>query len=261
MSQAAFVKTERIDRVLRITIDRPEAANALNVQAIEELTAALRAASDDPGVGAVILTGAGDRAFMAGADIKHMSTLTPTEGRDWGKAGQHIGKLIEEMDKPVIAAINGVGLGGGCEIPLACDLRLMSETARLGQPEINLGILPGWGGTYRLARVVGEGMAREMIFTGRQVTAEEAFRVGLVNRVVPPEALQEEALKLATELAAKPLVALAYAKRLMNRVRSLDVDAATELEAGLFGLTFATEDQKEGMGAFLEKRKPAFKGK
>jgi enoyl-CoA hydratase len=261
MSEGDFVTTDRVGQVLRITINRPDALNALSSEVLVQLTAALELAAADSEARAVVVTGAGDRAFIAGADIKEMSTKSPREGREFAKAGHRITRLIEEMDKPVIAAINGVALGGGCEVALACDVRLASEKARLGQPEVNLGIMPGWGGTVRLSRIVGEGIAREIIFSGRTVSAEEALRIGLVNAVFAPDKLAEEAVQMATTMAGRAPLAISYAKRSMSRARSLDTEAATELEADLFALCFATEDQKEGMAAFIEKRTASFQGR
>ena len=261
MSPGTSVKVDRLDQVLRITVDRPDVLNALNSETLGELVDALSAAASDPTVRAVIVTGAGDRAFIAGADIKEMSRKSPQEARRFAMEGHRLTRIVEEMDKPVIAAINGVALGGGCELAIACDIRIASERARLGQPEVNLGIPPGWGATFRLARIVGEGVAREMIFSGRQLSAEEALRVGLVNAVVPHDSLQEEALKLATTIASRGPVAVAYAKRSMNRARSLDSESAAELEMDLFALAFSTEDQREGMSAFIEKRPPNFQGR
>ncbi len=261
MAESSFVTTERIGQVLRITINRPEALNALNSDVLTQLASVLEMAAVDRDARVVIITGAGDRAFIAGADIKEMSTKSPMEGREFARVGHRITRLIEEMDKPVIAAINGVALGGGCEMSLACDMRLASEKARLGQPEVGLGIMPGWGGTVRLARIVGEGIAREIIFSGKLISAEEALRIGLVNAVFPPEKLADEALQLATTIAGKAPLAVSYAKRSMNRARSLDTEAAAELEADLFALGFATEDQKEGMKAFIEKRVAGFQGR
>ncbi len=261
MSPGKVVKVDRLDKVLVITIDRPEALNALNTEVMGELLEAVNAASADSEARAVVVTGAGDRAFIAGADIKEMSAKSPQEAREFAALGHRITRTLEEMAKPVIAAINGVALGGGCEVALACDIRIASEKARLGQPEVNLGILPGWGATVRLPRIVGEGIARELIFSGRLLTADEALRVGLVNAVVPADKLSEEALKLANTIAGRAPLAMAYAKRSMNRARSLDMETATELEADLFALAFSTEDQREGMAAFVEKRPANFKGK
>jgi enoyl-CoA hydratase len=261
MSPGSYVRVDRFDHVLRIVVDRKEAHNALNSEVLDELIEALSAAGASSEVRAVILTGAGERAFVAGADIKEMSRKSPLEGRNFAKKGHLLTRIVEEMDKPVIAALNGVALGGGCELALACDIRIASENARLGQPEVNLGICPGWGATIRLARIVGEGMAREMIFSGRVMTAEEAYRVGLVNQVVPGDKLEEEAMKLASTIASRGPVAVAYAKRSMNRARSLDSESAAELESDLFGLCFSTQDQREGMDAFMEKRPASFTGK
>jgi len=255
------VKVDRMEYILRVTVDRPEALNVLNSETIGELTDAMIAAAADPETRAVILTGSGDRAFIAGADIKEMSTKGPQEARLFARKGHRLARTIEEMDKPVIAAINGLALGGGCELALACDVRIASQTARLGQTEVNLGIMPGWGGTVRLARIVGEGRAREMIFSGKILSAEEAYRIGLVNAVVPPEQLSDASLQLATTMASRAPLGVAYSKRSMNRVRSLDAEAAAELETDLFALCFSTEDQREGMGAFIEKRQPNFIGR
>jgi enoyl-CoA hydratase len=260
VSENSLIITERIGQVLKVTINRPEAMNAMNSDLLVQLSHALEEAARDSSARVVVVTGAGDRAFIAGADIKEMSSKTPQEGRDFAKAGHHVTRLIEEMGKPVIAAVNGAALGGGCEVALACDIRIASEKARLGQPEVGLGITPGWGGTVRLARIVGEGIARELIFTGRLVSAEEALRIGLVNSVVAPEALEEESMKMAATIAAKAPLAVAYSKRSMNNARYVDADSAAEMEGNLFALCFATEDQKEGMGAFVEKRQPEFKG-
>ncbi|MHB0868085.1 MAG: enoyl-CoA hydratase/isomerase family protein [Chloroflexota bacterium] len=259
MSPGKFVRTEGFDRVLRITLDRPEARNAVNSELLAELIDAMLDSGADPEVRAVVLTGAGDRAFIAGADIKEMSRKTPREGREFATRGHRLTRLIEEMGKPVIAAINGAAFGGGCELAIACDVRIASDRAVLGQPEVKLGILPGWGATIRLPRIVGEGVAREMIFSGRVLSAEEALRVGLVNAVVPHEQLSDEALKLAINMADGGPIAVAFAKRSMNRARALDVESATEFEANLFALCFSTEDQREGMDAFIEKRAPNFR--
>ncbi len=258
MSPYSLVKLERFDQVARVTVDRPDARNALNSELLAELTEAMAEAAADPDTRVVVFTGAGDRAFIAGADIKEMSQKSPEQGREFAKQGLRLTGIIEEMEKPVIAAINGVALGGGCELAIACDIRIAGDRAMLGQPEVKLGIMPGWGGTFRLARIVGEGKAREMIFTGRVLTAEEAHRIGLLNAVVPHERLPEEAMKLAGEMAAAAPIALAHAKRSMNRARSLDMDSALELETSLFALCFSTEDQREGMGAYIEKRTPVF---
>jgi enoyl-CoA hydratase len=242
------------DAVAVVTIDRQEALNALNVETLTELRDRLRELAEDESARVVVLTGAGDRAFVAGADIKYMGGLGPDEAKDWGALGHEAARLLEEMPKPTIAAINGFALGGGCELALGCDLRYASSNARLGQPEIDLGIVPGWGGTQRLARVCGLGVAKELILTGRPVGAEEALRIGLVNAIADP--VLGHALEVAGKLAAKSPVALRVAKELLN----LSPDAL-EQEADDFGALFASEDAKEGLAAFAEKRAPRFIGR
>jgi enoyl-CoA hydratase len=209
----------------------------------------------------VVLTGAGEKAFAAGADIKYMSGLAVDEAKEWGALGHEAGQLLETMSKPTIAAINGFALGGGCELALACDLRYAARTAKLGQPEINLGIIPGWGGTQRLARTTTLGYAKELIFTGRVVDAEEAERHGLVNAVFDPGELMEKTMEVAARLASKSPVALAAAKEACNRALQGGHDANLDQEATSFGNLFGSEDAKEGMTAFVEKREPAFKGR
>jgi enoyl-CoA hydratase len=219
----------------------------------------LRELADDADVRAVVLTGAGEKAFVAGADIKYMSGLEPEQAKEWGGLGHEAGRLLETMPKPTVAAINGFALGGGCELALACDIRYASSRAKLGQPEINLGIVPGWGGTQRLARVCGIGVAKELIFTGRNVDAEEALRLGLVNAIADP--VLDRALETAHALAAKSPVALSLAKRLCNLALGIDHAGGLETEAGEFGALFASEDAKEGLAAFVEKREPNFVGR
>jgi enoyl-CoA hydratase len=240
--------------VALVTIDRQDALNALNVETLTELRDRLRELSSDAGVRAVVLTGAGEKAFVAGADIKYMSGLGSDEAKGWGGLGHETARLLETMAKPTIAAVNGFALGGGCELALACDIRFASSRAKLGQPEINLGIVPGWGGTQRLARVCGVGVAKDLIFTGRLVDAEEALRIGLVNAIADP--VLEKAVETAHELAAKSSLALALAKRLIN----MSPDAL-DAEADEFGELFSSADAIEGLTAFAEKRAPKFIGR
>jgi enoyl-CoA hydratase len=228
---------------------------------LEGLRDRLRELAEDPDVRAVVLTGAGERAFAAGADIKEMQGKGVVEARAWGELGHDVARLLETMPKPTIAAVNGLALGGGCELALACDVRYAAAGARLGQPEVNIGVIPGWGGTQRLARVVGLGVAKELILTGRALDAEEALRRGLVSAVFPPEELLPEALELARSLAAKAPLALAAAKEATNRALQGELAAALDDEAAAFGELFGTEDQHEGMTAFVEKREPRFTGR
>ncbi len=240
--------------VALVTIDRQDALNALNVETLTELRDRLRELAADDSARVIVLTGAGEKAFVAGADIKYMAGLDSEPARGWGGLGHEAASLLEEMPKPTIAAINGFALGGGCELALGCDIRFASPKARLGQPEIDLGIIPGWGGTQRLARVCGLGVAKELILTGRMVDADEALRIGLVNAIADP--VLDHALGVAEKLAAKAPLALAAAKRLLNAS-----PAALDQEAVEFGELFASADAKEGLAAFAEKRPPKFTGK
>ena len=255
------VEVSREGAVAVVTVNRPEALNAIDLETITVLRDRLRELAVDAGVRAVVLTGSGEKAFIAGADIKYMSTLTVLEARAWGALGHECATLLETMPKATVAAVNGFALGGGCEMALGCDIRYASTRAKLGQPEINLGILPGWGGSQRLARVVGLGIAKELIFTGRLVDAEEAQRIGLVNAVFAPEELLGKALELAQSLAAKSPAALAFAKQATNLSLQGALADGLAQEATLFAALFATEDQSEGMSAFIEKRTPGFTGR
>jgi len=252
---------ERDGAVAVITVNRPKVLNALNTQTLDELRQAILELKGDDGVRAIVLTGAGEKSFIAGADINELATQTPVSGREHAMTGQHILDLIEQMGKPVIAAINGFALGGGCELAMACTIRIAADTAKLGQPEINLGLIPGYAGTQRLARIVGRGRALELLLTGDMVSAQEAHRLGLVNRVVPAIDLIAEAKKLATTLASKAPVAIRYILESVNKGVEMPFAQAQVFEATLFGLVASTDDMREGTKAFLEKRKAEFKGK
>lgn len=249
------------DGVAVVTIDRQEALNALDLATLTELRDRLRELAEDVGVHVVVLTGAGEKAFAAGADIKYMSGLGVEEAKAWGALGHEAARLLETMPKATIAAVNGFALGGGCELALACDIRFAARTAKLGQPEINLAIMPGWGGSQRLARATTLGFAKELIFTGRNVDAEEAERRGLVNAVFEPDELMEKTLETARVIAAKSPVALAAAKAACNLALQGDHRANLDDEASRFGELFASADAKEGMAAFVEKREPRFVGR
>ena len=256
-----MISLERREGAAIVTVDRSEAMNALDLEHLEALRDRLAELAADAEARVVVLTGAGERAFVAGADIKYMQGLDVLGARRWGELGHECGNLLETMPKPTIAALNGFALGGGCELALACDLRLASTNARLGQPEINLGVLPGWGGSLRLARATTLGFAKELVLTGRQVGAEEALERGLVNAVHEPGELMEKTLELCRTLAAKSPVALAYAKEAVNLALQGDHRANLATEARLFAMLFGTDDQAEGMAAFAEKREPEFRGR
>ena len=251
-----MIGVERVGAVAVVTVDRPEAMNALDQPTLAELRDRLAELAADADVRAIVLTGAGERAFVAGADIKAMSEMDVEQAQAWGALGHEVARLLETMPKPVIAAINGFALGGGCELALACDIRYASSGAKLGQPEVSIGIIPGWGGTQRLPGLVGVGAAKELIMSGRLIDADEALRIGLVNAVFPPDELMSKALELAEALAAKSSLVLAAAKEAMNRTFHGDLDA----EARAFAHLFGSADQKEGMAAFIEKREPHFTG-
>ncbi len=259
-AQSEVVTVEQDGPVAVVTLNRPRAHNAMDDTLLRALTTHLIALNGQPDVRVVVITGSG-RTFSAGADIKQMVRMDTAGGRAWGLLGQSVMDLVEDLEQPVIAAINGVAVGGGCELALACDLRYAAASARLAQPEINLGITPGWGGTHRLTRLVGPGPAKELILTGRLVSADEAERLGLVHGVLADDELRAGVLDTARQLATKPPRALARAKRALNLVAGLDRRAANALEAELFGEMFGTEDRAEGMSAFLEKRRPHFTGR
>ncbi|HEX7901315.1 MAG TPA: enoyl-CoA hydratase-related protein [Planctomycetota bacterium] len=259
---AEVVRVETSDGVATITVSRPEKLNALNAEVLDGLRAAFERARDDAATGAVILTGAGDKAFIAGADIAALASIdSPATARALAKRGQSLTRLMESLGKPVIAAINGYALGGGCELALACTLRLAAEGAKIGQPEVKLGLIAGYGGTQRLPRLVGEGRALELLLTGEPVDAAEAFRIGLVNRVVPRERLLEECRALAKKIMAAGPVATRLTLEAVRRGVQLSLGEALGLEADLFSVVAATSDMKEGTAAFLEKRPPKFQGK
>ena len=253
-----MIRVDRDAAVAVVTVDRPDALNALDVATLTELRDQLRGLAGDADVRAVVLTGAGEKAFVAGADIKYMSGLDVGQAKEWGALGHEAGRLLETMPKPTIAAINGFALGGGCELALACDVRYAASSAKLGQPEVNLGIIPGWGGTQRLARVCGLGVAKELIFTGRVIDADEALRIGLVNAVHDP--VLDKARETAVVLASKSPIALRLMKDLANRALGGDHAANLDAEGDTFGELFSSDDAKEGLTAFVEKREPVFKG-
>lgn len=243
-----------------ITINRPKALNALNQQTIKELTHALGELEEDKTIRAAIITGEG-KAFIAGADIKQMKDMTPLEAKEFSETGHRLLQNIEESKIPFIAAVNGFALGGGCEVMMACDICIVAKSAKIGQPEINLGICPGFGGTQRLPRIVGLMKAKELLLTGGTISADEAKAIGLVNMVIDDEKLMDEAEKLAGQIASKSPVQISFIKALVNKGINIDLNNACALETSFFSTSFSSYDQKEGMNAFLEKRKPSFKGK
>jgi enoyl-CoA hydratase len=251
---------DRDGAVATVTINRPKVLNALNAQTLDELRRAMLGLQQDAAVRVVILTGAGEKAFVAGADINELAQQAPVGGRDLALAGQHVFDIIEHLGKPVIAAINGFALGGGCELAMACTLRLAADSAKLGQPEVSLGLIPGYAGTQRLPRLVGKGRALDLILTGRTITAGEAERMGLVNRVVPAAALLAEARSLALTLAEQAPIAVRLIMDAVHSGLQMSFAEGCAHEAALFGLIAGTEDMHEGTRAFLEKRKPVFKG-
>jgi len=252
---------EKNEGIATITLNRPDTLNALNQETIAEISARIEDAEKDENIRVIVITGAGDRAFSAGADLRMMKDASAVKGAELSRIGQRLTNQVEACSKPVIAAINGYALGGGIELAMACDIRIASETAQIGQPEINVGLVPGWGGTQRLPRLVGKGIAKEMIFTGKRIDARTAEHHGLVNLVVPPDQLQAKVKELAVELAGKPPIAIKFCKKLINDSTETHPEAGLWEEAEAFGLVASTEDFNEGVTAFLEKRKPQYKGK
>lgn len=255
-----YLILEKEDRIGILSVNRPEALNALNEGLLKELGQAVSDIANDDEIQVLILTGAGEKSFVAGADIKSMQPLNAVEGREWGRLGQTVFRRLELLEKPVIAAVNGFALGGGCELAMAADIRLASEKAKFGQPEVGLGITPGYGGTQRLPRLVGEGRAKELIYTAEIISAEEAYRIGLVNHVYPADTLLEEAKKLARKIKKNAPLAVRFSKAAINKGVQTDIDTAMDIEADLFGLCFSTQDQKNGMEAFVNKEKVQYKG-
>ena len=255
------ILTVRDAAVATVTVNRPAVLNALDARTVQSLTAVMSDLGQEDAIRCVVITGSGDRAFIAGADINELARLTPTSARAVADGGHRLCALIEALGKPVIAAINGFALGGGCEIALACTLRIAAATAKLGQPEIGLGLIPGFGGTQRLPRLIGRGRALEMLLTGAPISAEEAWRIGLVNRVVPPKTLGEETGRLAATLAAQAPMAVRHILELVHHGLDMSLAEAAVFEASMFGLVNGTDDAREGTKAFLEKRKPRFTGR
>ncbi|WP_027363718.1 enoyl-CoA hydratase-related protein [Desulfotruncus alcoholivorax] len=252
---------EKDGNIAILSINRPKVLNALNGDTLKEIDAAVDQLSADDEVRVVIITGAGDKAFVAGADIAFMQTLKPLEARSFARLGQKVFSKIENLNKPVIAAINGFALGGGCELSMACDIRVASENAKLGQPEVGLGIIAGFGGTQRLTRLVNPGMAKEILFTADMYDAAAAQRIGLVNHVVPAAELIDFCKNMAKRIAARGPIAVQLSKEAVNEGLEMDIEKAFIHEADLFAVSFATEDRNEGISAFLSKKKPEFKGR
>ncbi len=261
MTEFKNIILEKDPPIAIVVLNRPKVLNALNAETLDELECAFYEIKGDNEIRAVVLTGAGDKAFIAGADINLLSTLGPAEGAEFASRGQRVLDQIENLGKPVIAAINGFALGGGCEISMACHIRLASSNARLGQPEINLGVIPGFGGTQRLARLIGEGRCMELVLTGDQIDAQQAMAMGLVNRVIDPEKLLDEAKSMARKIASKSAPIVGYCMQAVHRGLAGSLAQGLNLEANLFGLCCATADKAEGTTAFLEKRKPDFQNK
>lgn len=255
------VVLEKREKTAVVQINRPKALNALNVATMNELCDVFLQLRRDDGIGGVIVTGAGEKAFVAGADITELAKLGPEEARAYSRRGQHVFALAERMGKPTIAAVNGFAFGGGCELAMACSMRVASEKAVFGQPEVKLGLIPGFGGTQRLPRLVGRGIANEILVTGRNVPADEAFRIGLVNRVVPAEELIPACEEILKQVYRVGPLAVRYALESVHHGMEMTLDEGNDYESSFFGLSFGTEDMKEGTAAFLEKRRAAFRGK
>lgn len=254
---ADFINLKKSQGVLTITLDNPKTLNSLDDQMLFQLGEAIDKAENDDEVRVVIITGSG-KSFVAGADIKAMSEMDAAQGKKFAEMGAGLFRRIEKLSKPVIAAINGFALGGGCELAMVCDIRIASNKAKFGQPEVCLGITPGFSGTQRLARIVGIGKAKELIFSGNIIDANEAYRIGLIEQLAEPDDLLNVATELANKIASNAKTAVRYAKEAINRGLQTDIDTGIDIEVALFALCFATEDQKEGMKAFLEKRNPKF---
>ncbi|NWF86886.1 enoyl-CoA hydratase/isomerase family protein [Candidatus Bathyarchaeota archaeon] len=252
---------EKAEGIATITLNRPEALNAFNKELITEVLQAIEDIKTDEAIRVVVLTGAGEKAFSAGADIKAMKGMTALKARELSLMGEKLCLAFENLEKPVIAAINGYALGGGLEAAMSCDLRIASENARMGQTEINIGLIPGWGGTQRLTRLIGATKAKELIYTGKLIDAKTAEQLGIVNMAVPADKFKETVRQLALDLAQKAPVAIKVAKALINKGSEISLDAALALEREGFGVVASTEDLQEGVSAFTEKRKPTFKGK
>jgi len=256
-----YIIYEKSEGIATITLNRPEVLNAFSKEVEDEVLQALEDIKNDENVRVVILTGAGEKAFSAGADIKAMKGMNALKARELSLRGEKVCTALENFEKPIIAAINGYALGGGLEVAMACDIRIASENARMGQTEINFGLIPGWGGTQRLTRLIGRTKAKELIFTGKMIDAKTAEQLGIVNMVVPADKFKETVRQFAAELAQKAPVALKVAKALINKGAEISLDAALTLEREGFGVVASTEDLQEGVSAFTEKRKPTFKGK